>query len=99
MEDATPDQLRFMNGELARFLASGAWEECHCSRWVSRLFLVPKPDVNKWRLIIDLRPLIRCCEERDLSFETLTCLRHLATTLPHAPRKAACYGISVATPQ
>eukprot|EP00873_Tetraselmis_striata_P025410 jgi/Tetstr1/445674/TSEL_003479.t1 len=26
MEDATPDQLRFMDGELARFLASGA---CH----------------------------------------------------------------------
>eukprot|EP00873_Tetraselmis_striata_P033181 jgi/Tetstr1/453445/TSEL_040426.t1 len=32
MEDATPDQLRFMDSELARFLASGAWEEGHCSR-------------------------------------------------------------------
>eukprot|EP00873_Tetraselmis_striata_P009240 jgi/Tetstr1/429504/TSEL_019409.t1 len=77
MEDATPDQLRFMNNELARFLASGAWEESHCARWASRLILVPKPGVSKWRLIIDLRPLNRYCEERDLSFETLTRLRHL----------------------
>eukprot|EP00873_Tetraselmis_striata_P019862 jgi/Tetstr1/440126/TSEL_028483.t1 len=78
MEDATPDQLRFVDGELAaRFLASGAWEEGHCSRWVSRLLLVPKPSVNKWRPIIDMRPLNRYCEERDLSFETLTRLRHL----------------------
>eukprot|EP00873_Tetraselmis_striata_P018313 jgi/Tetstr1/438577/TSEL_027128.t1 len=79
MGDATPDQLRFMNSELARFLASGAWEEGHCSRWISRLFLAPKPGVNKWRLIIiDLQPLNRYCEERDLSFETLTRLRHMA---------------------
>eukprot|EP00873_Tetraselmis_striata_P008552 jgi/Tetstr1/428816/TSEL_018803.t1 len=78
MEDATPDQLRFKDEELARFLASGAWEEGHCSRWVSRLLLVPKPGVNKWRLIIDLRPLNRYCEERSLSFETLTRLQHLA---------------------
>eukprot|EP00873_Tetraselmis_striata_P046628 jgi/Tetstr1/466892/TSEL_011347.t1 len=78
MEDATPDQLRFMDDELARFLASGAWEEGHCSQWVSRLFLVPKPGVNTSRLIIDIRPLNRYCEERSLSFETLTRLRHLA---------------------
>eukprot|EP00873_Tetraselmis_striata_P036787 jgi/Tetstr1/457051/TSEL_043714.t1 len=43
MEDPTPDQLRFMDGELACFLASGAWEEGHCSPRVSRPFLVPKP--------------------------------------------------------
>eukprot|EP00873_Tetraselmis_striata_P029215 jgi/Tetstr1/449479/TSEL_003901.t1 len=67
-----------MDGELARFLASGAWEEGLCSRWVSRLFLVPKPGVNKWRLIVDLRPLNRYCEEWNLSLETLTRLRRLA---------------------
>eukprot|EP00873_Tetraselmis_striata_P005729 jgi/Tetstr1/425993/TSEL_016342.t1 len=77
MEGATPDQLRFMNSELDRF-PSGAWEEGHCPLWVSRLFLAPKPGVNKWRIIIDLRPLNRHCEERDLRFETLTQLRHLA---------------------
>eukprot|EP00873_Tetraselmis_striata_P017009 jgi/Tetstr1/437273/TSEL_026002.t1 len=82
MEDAKPDQLRFINGELARFLASsGAWEEGHYSRrWVSWLFLFPKHGIHKWRLIvIDLRPLNRYCEERNLSFETLTRPRHTTT--------------------
>eukprot|EP00873_Tetraselmis_striata_P022838 jgi/Tetstr1/443102/TSEL_031158.t1 len=32
MEDATPDQLNFMDDELARFLASRLWEEVHSSR-------------------------------------------------------------------
>eukprot|EP00873_Tetraselmis_striata_P013309 jgi/Tetstr1/433573/TSEL_022840.t1 len=59
MGDATPAQLEFMDGELARFLAVGAWERGYCAKWVSRLFLVPKPGTNKWRLIIDLRPLNR----------------------------------------
>eukprot|EP00873_Tetraselmis_striata_P024103 jgi/Tetstr1/444367/TSEL_032258.t1 len=36
------------------------------------------PGVNKWRLILDLRPLNRYNEERSLSFETLTGLRHMA---------------------
>eukprot|EP00873_Tetraselmis_striata_P025276 jgi/Tetstr1/445540/TSEL_033314.t1 len=85
MEDATPDHLRLMDGELARLLASGAWEEVHCSRRVSRLFLVPKPRVNTWQLIIDPRPLNRYCEERDLSFETLTRLRHLARPGDYMP--------------
>eukprot|EP00873_Tetraselmis_striata_P018305 jgi/Tetstr1/438569/TSEL_027120.t1 len=67
-----------MDDELAHFLASGAWEEGYCSAGVFRLFLVPKPGANKWRLIIDLRPLSRYWEERDLSFETLTWLCHLA---------------------
>eukprot|EP00873_Tetraselmis_striata_P034620 jgi/Tetstr1/454884/TSEL_041748.t1 len=62
MEDATPDQLRFMNGELARFMASGAWEEGLFSRWISPLFLVAKPGVYTWRPIIDLLPLNRYCE-------------------------------------
>eukprot|EP00873_Tetraselmis_striata_P003446 jgi/Tetstr1/423710/TSEL_014344.t1 len=78
MGDATPAQLEFMDGELAGFLAVGAWERGYCAKWVSRLFLVPKPGTNKWRLIIDLRPLNRYCETRDLSFETLSHLRNLA---------------------
>eukprot|EP00873_Tetraselmis_striata_P027573 jgi/Tetstr1/447837/TSEL_003755.t1 len=67
-----------MDGKLARFLAVGAWKRGYCAKWVSRLFLVPKPGTNKWRLIIDLRPLNRYCETRDLSFETLSHLRNLA---------------------
>eukprot|EP00873_Tetraselmis_striata_P046012 jgi/Tetstr1/466276/TSEL_000956.t1 len=78
MGDASPAQLEFMDGELARFLAVGAWERGYCAKWVSRLFLVPRPGTNKWRLIIDLRPLNRYCETRDLSFETLSHLRNLS---------------------
>jgi len=77
MLDATPPQLAFMETELSRFLAVGAWERGSCSRWVSRLFLVPKPGVNQWRLIIDLRHLNRMCVRKRLKFETLANLRHL----------------------
>eukprot|EP00873_Tetraselmis_striata_P033475 jgi/Tetstr1/453739/TSEL_040692.t1 len=80
MEDATPERLCFMDDDIARFLASGPWEKGHCPRWVSRLFLVPKPGVNKWRLVIDMHPLNRYCDERNMSFEALTRLRHLAQT-------------------
>jgi hypothetical protein len=57
MMDATKQQLDFMDSELLRLLHSGAWEPGQRSKWVSRMFLVPKPGENKWRLIIDLRPL------------------------------------------
>eukprot|EP00873_Tetraselmis_striata_P022024 jgi/Tetstr1/442288/TSEL_030429.t1 len=94
MEDETLDQLRFMDGELARFLASGAWEEGNCYRWVSLLFLVIEPDVNKWRLNIDMQPLNRYCEEQDLCFETLlTRLRHLARPGDYMPSMAMHDGV------
>eukprot|EP00873_Tetraselmis_striata_P043415 jgi/Tetstr1/463679/TSEL_008540.t1 len=34
MGDATPARLEFMDGELARFLAVGAWERGYCAKWV-----------------------------------------------------------------
>jgi hypothetical protein len=55
MLDATPAQLEFINSELPRFEACGAWEKSDNPRYVSRMFLVPKPGCNQWRLIIDLR--------------------------------------------
>lgn len=57
MGEATPDRLCFVDGELAWFLASvrGRNATAH-GGWVSPLTLVPKPGVNKGRLIIDLRP-------------------------------------------
>jgi hypothetical protein len=55
--DATPAQLEFVELELARFVHAGAWELSTCSDYVSMLFLVPKPGVNQWRLVCDLRPL------------------------------------------
>jgi hypothetical protein len=45
--DATPAQLKFLNSELPRFEACGAWERSHSPRYVSRIFLVPKPGHNQ----------------------------------------------------
>eukprot|EP00873_Tetraselmis_striata_P038110 jgi/Tetstr1/458374/TSEL_044812.t1 len=66
MHDATtPAQLTFLEGELARCVESGAWEVGTCRKWVSRHFLVPKPGVNQWCCIIDLRMLNPYCADRD----------------------------------
>eukprot|EP00873_Tetraselmis_striata_P043104 jgi/Tetstr1/463368/TSEL_008290.t1 len=44
-EDATPDQLHFMDDELARFLSSGAcWEEGHCLRRFRGCRMLPYTD-------------------------------------------------------
>eukprot|EP00873_Tetraselmis_striata_P021815 jgi/Tetstr1/442079/TSEL_003162.t1 len=77
MQDATPAQLTFLEGELARFVESGAWEFGTCRKWVSRLFLAPKPGVNQWRCIIDLRVLNSYCVRKRLKMETLLGVRHL----------------------
>eukprot|EP00873_Tetraselmis_striata_P001327 jgi/Tetstr1/421591/TSEL_012535.t1 len=77
MQDATPAQLTFLEGELARFVESGAWELGTCRKWVSRLFLVPKPGVNQWRCTIDLRVLNSYCVRKRLKMETLLGVRHL----------------------
>eukprot|EP00873_Tetraselmis_striata_P001185 jgi/Tetstr1/421449/TSEL_012398.t1 len=77
MHGATPAQLTFLEGELARFVESGAWEFGTCRKWVSRLFLVPKPGVNQWRCIIDLRVLNSYRVRKRLKMETLHGVRHL----------------------
>eukprot|EP00873_Tetraselmis_striata_P025854 jgi/Tetstr1/446118/TSEL_033718.t1 len=76
MQDATPAQLTFLAGELARFVESGAWEFGTCRKWVSRLFLVPKPGVNQWRCIVDLCVLNSYCVRKRLKMETLLGVRH-----------------------
>lgn len=77
MTDATPQQLEFMESELQRLQAEGAWRAVSASRYISRMFLVPKPGTNKWRLIVDLRYLNRFCIERAMKYETLKKLRNL----------------------
>eukprot|EP00873_Tetraselmis_striata_P036117 jgi/Tetstr1/456381/TSEL_043115.t1 len=77
MQDATLAQLTFLEGELARFVESGAWELGTCRKWVSRPFLVPKQGVNQWRCIIDLRVLNSYCVRKRLKIETLLGVRHL----------------------
>eukprot|EP00873_Tetraselmis_striata_P012485 jgi/Tetstr1/432749/TSEL_022115.t1 len=79
IQDATQAQLTFLEGELARFVESGAWEFGTCRKcWVSRLCLVPKPGVNQWRCIIDLRVLNSYCVRKPLKMETLLGMRHLS---------------------
>ena len=75
--DANAAQLQFMESELPRLLRLGAWEQGHCSRWVSRLFLVPKSN-GAWRLVIDLRFLNSHCRQFSMKFETLKVLRTMA---------------------
>jgi hypothetical protein len=76
--DATPAPLEFLDLELPRFEACGAWERSHNPRYVSRIFLVPKPGHNQWRLIIDLRELNRYCSEFTVRCETLKHPRQLS---------------------
>jgi hypothetical protein len=78
MLDATKAQLEFLDSELPRFEACGAWERSDSPRYVSRIFLVPKPGCNQWRLIIDLRELNRYCSTFNMTCETLKHLRHLS---------------------
>ena len=44
LADATPDELRWVETELSRLQASGAISEVASSKYISRMFLVPKPD-------------------------------------------------------
>jgi hypothetical protein len=77
MLDATKQQLDFMDSELPRFLQACACKPGQRSKWVSRMFLVPEPGENKWRLIIDLRPLNKYFKDPKLTYETLKNLKNL----------------------
>jgi hypothetical protein len=77
MLDATKQHLDFMDSEIPRFLQSAAWEPGQRIIWVSIMFLVPKPGENKWRLIIDLRPMNKYCKDHKLTYETLKHLKNL----------------------
>jgi hypothetical protein len=78
MLDATPAQLEFLNSELPRFEAYGAWERAYNPRYVSHVLLVPKHGHNQWYLIIDLCELNRYCFQLKMTCETLKHLRHLS---------------------
>jgi hypothetical protein len=78
MKDATQPQLDFLSTKLPRFEACGAWERAYNTRHISRMFLVPKPGENKWRLIIDLRELKNFCAEFNMSCESLKHLHYMS---------------------
>ena len=76
---STPAERDFVREETERLLKSGAvrvaqpGEATH----VSKAFLVPKSN-GKFRMIWDGRKINETVRERQLSFETLRCLKHLA---------------------
>jgi hypothetical protein len=70
--------------ETVRCVRSGAWQEVDRLHCRSRVFLVPKKEVDaegrkKWRLIIDLRPLNVHCREFKSRYETLAKLGSLTS--------------------
>jgi hypothetical protein len=75
--DATPEQLTFVHAELARLVATGAWEPTTCSHYVSRVFLVAKLGINQWRFFVDLRHLNILNVRKLLRMESLLGVRHL----------------------
>jgi hypothetical protein len=77
LQDATLVQLEFVDRELARFVQAGAWEPSTCNDYVSRLFLVPKPANNHWRLICDLRQQNKNCVWERLEMETILGSKHV----------------------
>ena len=59
MEDATEEEVEWLGRETTRCVEVGAWEEVDSLYCSSRVFLVPKKELDsqgrkKWRLIIDL---------------------------------------------
>ncbi|KAK3233421.1 hypothetical protein CYMTET_56282 [Cymbomonas tetramitiformis] len=76
--DATPPQLEWMAAETEQCLKTGAWVRARRRRHVSRVFLVPKPGTNKWRLVMDFRWLNSHCVKSRCKMETLKKLRRLA---------------------
>jgi hypothetical protein len=69
MKDANQPQLDFLATELPRFETCGAWERAYNTRYAFRMLLVPKPGVNKWRMIIDSREINSYCAELNMSCE------------------------------
>eukprot|EP00873_Tetraselmis_striata_P023093 jgi/Tetstr1/443357/TSEL_031372.t1 len=64
--------------ESSRLVRVGALEPGMTSRYVSIVFLGPKPGSNNSRVVIDLRHLNLYCAFYNMRFETLRRLRHLA---------------------
>jgi hypothetical protein len=75
--DATPEQLTFVEAELACFVETGACGPTTCSKYVSILFLVARPCNNHWRFIADLRHMNSSCARKRLRMESLLGVRHL----------------------
>ena len=70
-------QREWLDNEITRLIAKGAWEPATCRDFVSRAFLVPKPGTNKWRMVVDLRYLNQFVRTGSMKMETLKDLKRL----------------------
>eukprot|EP00854_Cymbomonas_tetramitiformis_P006108 gene6108-biopygen6136 len=78
LRDLTQQKQEWLDIETARSLKTGAWVRARRKRHVSRVFLVPKPGTNSWRLVMDFRWLDEFCVKSKCKMETLKKLRRLA---------------------
>eukprot|EP00854_Cymbomonas_tetramitiformis_P006303 gene6303-biopygen6343 len=79
LQDLMPEQQAWLDIETDRSLRSGAWVRARRRRHVLRVFLVPKPGTNSWRLVMDFRWLNEFCVKSKCKMETLKKLRRLAS--------------------
>ena len=77
------DQAVFLKEDIKRLAISSELRPVEYSRWVSRAFLVPKPGVSGWRLIVDLREINKHCQTRKIKMETLRPLKLIAKPGDH----------------
>ena len=78
--ELTEKQKLFLAEETVRCTTVvGSWEPATCLDYVCKAFLVPKPGVSdKWRVVVDLRPLNKFCKKNAMRSETLGLLATLA---------------------
>ena len=82
--DLTMQQSEFLEREVTRCFATGAWEEAPESErtHICRVHLVPKKtppgEPQKWRVVVDLRPTNAYCRQCSCRYETLRVLQRLA---------------------
>ena len=78
LKELDVEEQAWLDAELARLLASGAWEPAQCTQYISKAFLVPKKSdiagVRKFRLVIDLRHVNSFCQDYTVKYQTLATL-------------------------
>jgi ribonuclease HI len=83
-DDLSEQQSAFLEKEVARCFATGAWEAAPEDErsHICRVHLVPKKtppgEPQKWRVVVDLRPTNAYCKEKSCKYETLKVLQRLA---------------------
>ncbi|KAK3240701.1 hypothetical protein CYMTET_49480 [Cymbomonas tetramitiformis] len=79
LRDLMRQQQEWLDIETDRALRSGVWVRARRRSHVSRVFLVPKPGTNSWRLVMDFRWLNTFCVKSKCKMEMLKKLRRLAS--------------------